>query len=286
MDISTDQITALLVAVSWGEWLKAALLLFVGLVVARTASGWMLRGVTKRFDKHISVVIGKGVFYTILLLFAASALREIGFSMEVLLGAAGIFTIAVGFASQTVASNLISGLFLITERPFSVGDNIRLGETVGEVISIDLLAIRLRTFDNRMVRVPNESLLKAEIVNLSSFPIRRIDLIVGVAYKEDLDAVELLLLEVAARHPLCLVEPEPVIFQQGFGASSVDLQLSAWVQADEYIRVKNELVKGVKKALDDAGVEIPFPHVTLYTGAATDPFPVQLTEPNDDQPPK
>ena len=118
-------------------------------------------------------------------MFCVSALRELGFKLSVLLGAAGVLTVAVGFASQTSASNIISGLFLLGERPFSVGDVIRVGSTTGEVLSIDLLSAKLRTFENLFVRIPNETLIKSEVTNLSRLPVRRLDLKIGIAYKEE-----------------------------------------------------------------------------------------------------
>jgi len=132
-----------------------------------------------------------------------------GFQLSVLLGAAGILSVAIGFASQTSASNLISGLFLIGEGPFAIGDFIRVGTTEGEVLSIDLLSVKLRTPDNLFVRIPNEQLIKSEVVNLTRFAIRRLNLAVGVAYKEDIPRVRHILMQVATDNPLCLNEPAP-----------------------------------------------------------------------------
>src|SRR5690606_3033117 len=128
----------------------------------------------------------------------------LGFSLSVLLGAAGVLSVALGFASQTSASNLISGLFLIGEQPFQLGDTIKVGNTTGEVLSIDLLSVKLRTFDNLYVRIPNESLIKSEMTNLTRFPIRRFDLLIGVAYKENISQVRQIMQNVADNNPLCM----------------------------------------------------------------------------------
>jgi small-conductance mechanosensitive channel len=196
----------------------------------------------------------------------------------VLLGAAGIATVAIGFASQTSASNLISGLFLISERPFVIGEVIRVADTTGEVISIDLLSVKLRTFDNLFVRVPNESLIKAQITNLSRFPIRRYDLQLGVAYKENIGKVRDVLVAVADRNPLCLQEPKPQIIFQGFGDSSVNLQFSVWAARENYLLLRNSMAEEVKEAFDGADIEIPFPHRTLYAGSRTEPLPVAIVD--------
>ena len=205
--------------------------------------------------------------------------------LSVLLGAAGIVTVALGFASQTSASNLISGLFLIGERPFSVGDIIKVGDTTGEVLSIDLLSVKLRTYDNLYVRLPNESLIKSEVTTLTKFPIRRLDLLIGVAYKEDINKVRDVLTVVATNNPMCLEEPKPLFIFLGFGESSIDLQFSLWTKRENFIAFKTSVQIEIKQAFDQNGIEIPFPHRTLYTGSVTDPFPVRVVAAaKDDKP--
>ena len=266
-----------------GAWLRAALLLAGGLLASRVLASLLAR-IAARFWPSDYVTLGRRVVYwTVLGLAAASALQELGFDLQVLLGAAGVLTVAVGFAAQTSASNLISGLFLALERSFKVGDAITVGNTTGEVLSIDLLSVKLRTFDNRLVRVPNETLVKSDITNLTRFPIRRADLVVGVAYKEDLAKVRDLLLALVDGLPWVLEEPRPVVWVTGFGASSVDLQVSCWLEASDFFQQKSDLFEAIKRGLDEAGVEIPFPHVALYAGEATRPLPVQVV-PHGEQP--
>ena len=255
--------------------LQALLLLVAGWVLARTA-----RFTVQRTFKYLApqqlVLLSRAVYGAVFLLFAISALRELGFEFGVLLGAAGIVTVAIGFASQTSASNVISGLFLVIERAVVVGDIVRVGQTTGEVLSIDLLSTKLRTFDNLQVRIPNETMVKAEIITLNRFPIRRADLMVGVAYKEDLKKVKDVLMEVATKNPTCLEEPAPLLIAKGFGASSVDFQFSVWAKTSNYLELKNGMQAEIKAAFDRAGIEIPFPHQSLYAGAATEPLPIRL----------
>jgi small-conductance mechanosensitive channel len=160
-----------------------------GIILARFASQAIRRLFRNSASPHIAMVAQRGTYYLLLAIFVMWALYELGFSLGVLLGAAGILTVAVGFASQTSMSNLISGLFLIGEKPFEIGDLIKVDQTVGEVLSIDLLSIKLRTFDNTYVRIPNETIIKTQVSTLTKFPIRRVDLQLGVAYKEDIARV-------------------------------------------------------------------------------------------------
>ena len=255
---------------------KAVILVVTGWLVARLASST----IKKLFDEHLSrhhlILARRAVFYTILVLFLVSALRELGFKLHVLMGAAGIITLALGFASQTSASNVISGLFLLGERPFTVGDMVKIGDTTGEVISIDLLSVKIRTLDNLYVRIPNETIIKSSLTTLSRFPIRRLDLKLGVAYKEDIRQVREVLFEIADRNPLCLDEPKPILIFQGFEDSSIDLQLSVWAQRENFLELKNSIQIEIKEAFDRLGIEIPFPHRTLYAGSATAPIPVRI----------
>lgn len=265
--------------INWMVWAQAIFTVLIGFVVARLVSIGIIKLLKEQLSMHSQVLLRRGAFYLVLLLFVLSALREFGVDLSVVLGAAGILSVAIGFASQTSASNLISGIFIMVERPFSIKDIIRIGSTTGEVISIDLLSIKLRTFDNLFVRIPNETVIKSEVTTLTKFPIRRLDLQVGVAYKEDLDRVKTILLEIADKNPLCLEEPAPLIIFVGYGASSIDLQFSIWAKRENFLTLKNEMYERIKKAFDEQGIEIPFPHVSLYSGEATSPIPIRI-EPN------
>ena len=264
-----------IIALNWGGLLRALLILTVGLLLARTVARALARLLSTHLDVHQTTVARRMVFYGLTALVVATALHQLGFRLGVLLGAAGILSVAIGFASQTSASNLISGLFLLAERPFQIGDFIRVGETTGEVLAVDLLSVKLRTMDNLFVRVPNETLVKSFVTNFSRFPIRRYDLQLGVAYGEDLDRVKTVIEQVAERNPLCLEEPKLQIIFQGFGNSSVDLQISVWARRENFLALRNSLPLEIKKAFDSEGIEIPFPHLSLYAGSHSGPLPLR-----------
>ena len=261
---------------------SAILKVVVGIILARLVSRGVGRFFSSQASSHQALLIRRVTFYLIAGLFVASALVSLGFDISVLLGAAGILTVAIGFASQTSASNVISGLFLLGEKPFSIGDTVQIGTTTGIVLSVDLLSVKLRTFDNLFVRVPNEAIIKSEITNLTRFPIRRFDILMGVAYKEDLDAVRDVLMDVADRAPLCLEEPQPLFIYKGFGDSALNFQFSVWAKSERYLEMRNAIQIEIKKAFDGAGIEIPFPHRALYAGSVTEPFPVRMVH-DDDQ---
>jgi small-conductance mechanosensitive channel len=264
---------------------KATIILIFGYFLAKIASTAVARFNIANLSAHGQVQLKRAVFYVIFILMFISALRELGFDLSVMLGAAGILSVAIGFASQTSASNLISGIFLMLERPFSIGDVIRVEATTGEVISIDLLSVKLRTFENLFVRIPNESMIKTQVTTLTKFPIRRADLQVGIAYKEDIERVKEILLELANKNPLCLDEPAPLFIVLGFGTSSVDIQFSVWSKRENFLAVKNAVYQEIKKAFDAQGIEIPFPHVSLYAGEASKPISISMGDKSDNDKP-
>ena len=256
--------------------LRAAVALAIGLVVILLIRRAL--GRTRRLHPQHLLLIRRGLSYLVVVLAVAWALRELGFELGTLLGAAGLLTVALGFASQTSVSNVISGLFLIGERPFVVGDIINVGDTTGEVVSVDLLSVKLRTYDNLMVRIPNESMLKSNVTNLTQYPIRRADLQIGVAYKESIPRVREILMSVADKNPLCLEEPKPLFIFRGYGASSLDMQFSVWAKRESWLDMRNAVYEEIKQAFDDHGVEIPFPHVSVYAGSVTDPLPIRIAD--------
>ncbi len=262
----TGFFAALLQVGTWITVARAAVYLVLGFVLSRAARFAVMRALPT-LELGQQLLLARFASYAVLLLFVISALRQFGFDFAVLLGAAGIVTVAVGFASQTSASNLISGLFLILERAVQPKDVITVAGHTGEVISVDLLSTKLRTFDNLLVRIPNETMVKSEILSLNRFPIRRFSLQVGVSYGADLGLVQRTLFDVAHRNPLCLDEPAPLLISQGFGASSIDYQFSVWAKTEKWLELRNGITREVKEAFDAAGIEIPFPQRTLQPGS-------------------
>ncbi|MHC4329285.1 MAG: mechanosensitive ion channel family protein [Planctomycetota bacterium] len=232
----------------------------------------------KRLTPQANMLIRKGIVYFGSIAILIAVLKQSGFELTALLGAAGIVGIAIGFASQTSVSNIISGLFLISERPFEVGDIIQVGSTKGVILSIDLLSVKLRTFDNHMIRIPNEMLIKNEVRNITRFPIRRLDIQVKVAYKEDVDKVRTVLIDIAERNPFCLDEPEPAVRFDNFGDSALEFLFAVWCVREDYLKLKNKIMQEIKERFDAEGIEIPFPHRTLYAGSVTDPLPIKVVE--------
>lgn len=260
------------------QLISVLILAGVGLPAILILSRLLRRALAKRTSEHAAMLAGRFLYYGGVAIILLCVLWEFGISLSPLLGAAGVVGIAVGFAAQTSLSNLICGIFLIVERPFAVGDLVKMDSYTGVVHSIDLLSVKLRTLDNTLIRIANETLIKTPFTNVTAFPIRRMDISIGVAYKEDIPRVMEVLREVADATPQCLDEPEPLILFKGFGESSLDFTLGLWFAKPDYVALRNAVLPAIKKRFDELGIEIPFPHRTLYVGAATEPFPVRVVQ--------
>lgn len=232
-------------------------------------SRWSGKHVSKLAHKHMSrhegVVFQRFVFYGGMLTFIIAAMEQLGFKLGVLLGAAGVFTVGVGFAAQTSLANLISGLFLLLERPFKIGDTITAKGFTGVVDTIDLLSTRLCTSDNTLVRIPNENIMQAEIINLSYFRKRRVDLTIGVAYGTDIEKARKILLQLVKETHLAITDPEPKMIISDFGASAINIVLKVWAMTPHHDDLKYALQEAIKVAFEKEGIEMPFPQMTIHS---------------------
>lgn len=238
-------------------------LFLFGYFLAKKISYFVAKPIAQRFSRHHAQLVSRATFYLIFIMFFVSGLQHLGFNLSVLLGAAGVFTVAVSFASQTAASNLISGIFLLFERPFKVGDSIEVKGIRGTVESIDLLSSKLRTADNTLVRIPNESMIKSEIFNLSYFLTRRIDVLLGVSYQCNVEQVKHLLKQVADDTDNVLKEPEPVVIIENFADYAIQMKLMVWAQNADLQTIRNGLQERIKSEFDRHGIEMPVQQITI-----------------------
>jgi small-conductance mechanosensitive channel len=257
-------------------YIRIILILLIGIPLIRLLRRIVGKVTAEKLSLQSSMLLKRFVYYIGWLIILITVLNELGFKLSALLGAAGVFGIAIGFASQTSFANIISGIFLISEKPFTVGEVIQLGDTIGEVTSIDLLSVKVRTFDNKFIRVPNENMIKSEITNLTRYDVRRVNMSISVAYKENLNKVIALLKTIAAEEPLALQDREPAVLVDQFADSGIVLMYGVWGKADDYAALKTAILLQVKQRFEAEGIEIPFPHVKLANDAST-PLPLLMT---------
>ncbi len=248
----------------WQQVMIILLTALVGFLIARLISKLVGFQVESKMDSTSGMIAQKLTFYFLLIIVAAVILRELDVSLGALLAAGGFLGLAFGFAAQTSVSNMISGVFLIFERPFSVGDVIKIDGEVGIILSIDLLSTKMRTLDNLYRRVPNEKILKNDITTITKYDIRRLDINTSISYEDDIQVAKETLLAVAEKHPLVMGDPEPVVLVTKMADSGIEMILRCWFYKTDYITLLGELTHQVKVELEEAGCTIPFPHRTVY----------------------
>jgi len=248
----------------WDIALRVGVLLLIALPACFILSRMIGKISRRRIGDHIGILIQKILLYGSIIAVVISILLELGFNLGALLGAAGIMSVAIGFASQTSLSNIISGMFLYGEKPFEVGDVVKIGDKTGVVLSIDLLSVKLRQFNNEFVRIPNETMIKTEVTNVTKFPIRRLDVELGVSYNSNIDHVTRALKETADKNPYSLDDPAPVIIFKAFGDSSLNFMIGAWCERSQFLDLRNTLLRDIKNKFDLEGIEIPFPQRVVH----------------------
>ncbi|MDR3284066.1 MAG: mechanosensitive ion channel family protein [Treponema sp.] len=242
--------------------LVAVVLLYV---VYRMVRHYSRKIAAKALSSTAAGILNAVIRYTFLILGILYILGVFGVSLNALLGAAGVAGITIGFAAQTSVSNIISGFFLLSEKVVRVGDYITIGDTSGTVDSIDMLSIKLKTLDNQLVRISNESIIKSNMINFSYFPIRRIAVSVAVSYDTDLQKAMDVLQSVPAKCPLILTEPAPFCLMDSFAESGIVINLFVWFKRENLVAAKNAVFVAVKAAFDEQGITIPFPQIDVHT---------------------
>lgn len=259
--------------------IRIVLTLVLGLSVIYGLAYAVRRTITRKMTRQSRIVVNRGIVYTGLIILFFIVFRMLEVDLTALFGAAGILGIVIGVASQTSLGNIISGLFLVSEKSFEIGDVVRIGDKSGKVFSIDLLSIKIKTFDNLLLRIPNQTVISTELINVTRFPIRRMDFKINVAYKEDLLRVKTVLEDIARRNPVVLDEPEPLVIFQNFGSNGIEITFAVWHERDNFLKVRNSVFMEVKEVFDREGIEIPLPHVSLYAGEASKPIQLILEKP-------
>ncbi len=241
-------------------WLSFVLSLALGVVLSYII-GRIFRTIRQRghFPGQVLGLLKKGALGLLWGLIIIQALHAVGVDLLGVLGAAGVAGVAIGFAAQTALSNLISGVFLISERSIKLGDYIRVNGQEGKVEAVNLLSVSLRQLDNSLVRIPCELLIKNPVVNVTHEHMRRCDYSLGVDYSTDLEQAKRVIMQVASAEAMVLKEPEPVVTFSGFGESSLDLGVGIWCKNTDYVEVRYRFARALLAAFEQEGINIPFP---------------------------
>ncbi|WP_457741498.1 mechanosensitive ion channel family protein [Thermococcus sp.] len=230
---------------------------YISYMIARKSKDYLVQS-KKGPEDVIKAKLFYYLFVTLAFFLALSFAGIVG-QLGALLAAAGITGIVLGFSAQTVVSNFVSGVFMYFDKPLKIGDAVQVGEVSGIVEDIQMLSTRIRTWDGTLVRIPNEKLFNSNITNLQRYPARRVDVKVGIAYSADMEKAIEVIKKTLNEMPLVLAEPEPKVYVDDLGDSAVIIGVWAWVPSEKWFEVRTQIVERIKRALDEAGIEIPFP---------------------------
>lgn len=248
--------------------LVTAMVVFVfSMVFSKLVVFYLKRSLKDKIDAEHLEIITKVLFYGIILLAILWILPTIGVEFSSLLVAGGIVGLAIGFASQSIVGNLISGLFLMGERPVKKGDLVEIDDNFGFVEDIHIISTVIRTLDGIYVRVPNETVFTSSINNYSSHAARRFAYEIGIRYSDDADKAVQIIRDVIDEHPLTLVHPAPHVFVDNLGDNSVNIIVRIWAPTSEWYGVKMELLWKMKQAIEAQGIQVPFPQRVVWYGA-------------------
>ena len=228
--------------------------LMIALITWRWLHKWAFSKLVKRITSHGLFLVDKLSYYIGIFGLVALSLKMIGVALSDILATAGVLTLAIGFAAKTSISHLISGFILLGTKLIQKGDIVEIGPFTGIIEDIDVFATHLRTFDNVLIRLPNEKLLSEYVSNYSQYPIRRV-CCEKIIRASDLDAdlIKELKHEIQAL-PLLMVDPEPAIVLSNMPGKGVLLSARAWCETSQFIQARNELLIEVSRFLRARGL--------------------------------
>lgn len=244
--------------------LLVVLIIVLAVMIGKILSLYTTRFLRKRMSLDHVKIITKGIYGFVFFIALMMVLPIVGFSISGLAVAGGIFAIVIGFAAQSIVGNLISGIFLIFERPVKIGDVVNIDSTIGQVEDIRIISTTIRTFDGHFVRIPNMTVFNAKIINYFVNKARRFEYTVGIRYRDDADSALKIIKETIEKHPFALKYPEPVMFVDSLGDSSVNINVKIWAPFTEWYEVRKDLLWKIKTGLEKNGIIVPFPQREVW----------------------
>ena len=253
-------------APEWGMKIAIALIIFIiGRFVARKLSQLMEKGLQRGGTDAMLVKFLGNITYGILLATVAlAAIDTLGVNITSLMAILGAAGLAVGLALKDSLGNFAAGVMIIIFRPFKIGDFITAGGASGVVDEIGLFATLMHTGDNQRIIVPNSSILGGNITNVSAMETRRVDLVFGIGYDDNIGQARDIIMSVIEADERILKDPAPAVAVGELGDSSVNLNVRPWVNTGDYWPVRADLLEKIKVKFDEAGISIPYPQQDVH----------------------
>ncbi|MBR5400191.1 MAG: mechanosensitive ion channel family protein [Treponema sp.] len=236
----------------------ALIIIFIFWIIYRIIVRGIKKVPEKKLPKARSLILIKFLHYVFYIIVVMYVLSLFGVKLGAIWGAAGIAGVAIGFAAQTSVSNLISGLFVITEGAIKIGDTIIVDGITGVVDSINLISVTVHTLDNEMVRIPNSTIINTNLMNKSFHSKRRLTVTCPIAYGNDLQLALDTYLKAAASCPTVLKDPAPAAWINQFGDSGIDITVAVWFDPKDFLQTKSDLHIAITREKAAVGLETPF----------------------------
>jgi len=233
-------------------------------IIAKIVTTNLRRALIDKMRRDQLELMLKIIYFGIIIIAFIAVLPALGLNLSGLLVAGGITGIILGFASQSVVSNLVSGIFLLWEKPIKIGDQISIDGVMGFVEDVNVLSTIIRTYDGLYVRIPNEKLFTSNITNYVAHIARRFEYVIGIRYSDDAEKAIEIIKKLIEEHPFVLKNPEPQVFVDNLGESSVNIIVRVWAPSTEWYSVKMEMLWKIKTELEKNGIEIPFPQRVVW----------------------
>lgn len=214
------------------------LIISFSVLLFRVLTIYLRRSLKDRISKDVGEPILKLIYYGSLVIVFIAALPLIGLNPSGLLLAGGITGIILGFASQNIVGNLVSGFFLMVERPIKIGDQVEINGTAGYVTDIRIISTLIRTYDGLLVRLPNQQVFTTNITNIVGHPVRRFEYTIGIRYSDDANAAIWLIKDLIDKEPFALQNPSPSVFVSDLGDSAVKIVVRIWAPVSEWFGLK------------------------------------------------
>jgi small conductance mechanosensitive channel len=250
----------------WGiRMIGAAAILIFGRWIAKFLTKAVRKVMVKaHFDETLKRFLCNLIYAVLMIMVIIAAINQLGVQTTSLLAVLGAAGLAIGLALQGSLSNFASGILIVAFRPYKAGDFIEAGGVAGSVEEVQIFTTVLKTGDNKKIIVPNAQIMAGTIVNYSANPTRRIDLVAGCGYEDDLDKVRRVLEGVIAADERVLKDPAPTIAVSELGDSSVNFVVRPWVNSGDYWPTRCDLTEQIKKRFDAEGLSIPFPQRDVH----------------------
>lgn len=233
-------------------------------IIAKLVTTNLRRTLIDKMKRDQLELMLKVIYFGIIFIAFIAVLPALGLDLSGLLVAGGITGIVLGFASQSVVANLVSGIFLISEKPIKIGDQVNIDGVAGFVEDVNILSTIIRTYDGLYVRIPNEKVFTSNITNYVAHIARRFEYVIGIRYSDDAEKAIEIIKRLIEEHPFALKNPEPQVFVDNLGDNSVNIVVKIWAPSTEWYSVKMELLWKIKTELERNGIEIPFPQRVVW----------------------